>query len=147
MGYLGIEPGPMVGEIMKMLLERRIEDGPYGPEDGYAMVRQFAIDRGLGDPGPPPEGGETRPGPLGRRSPRLTRRAGLALPWWRHAPAHRRGRDGHERHPGASTTLTDTNHGGTDHADGYLPTHTVDPTSETPTTTGHGGRCRDRGDR
>jgi poly(A) polymerase len=59
MSYLGIEPGPLVGEIMRMLLERRIEDGPYGTDDGYAMVRQFAIDRGLTDPGPPPEGDET----------------------------------------------------------------------------------------
>ena len=56
MSYLGIDPGPLVGEIMAMLLERRIDDGPYGAEEGYAMVRQFVMDRGLADPGPPPEG-------------------------------------------------------------------------------------------
>src|SRR5690606_3725480 len=27
MAYLGIEPGPLVGEVMDMLLERRIEEG------------------------------------------------------------------------------------------------------------------------
>jgi hypothetical protein len=59
MSYLGIKPGPLVGEIMRMLLERRIEDGPYGTADGYAMVREFAIDRGLADPGPYSDGGET----------------------------------------------------------------------------------------
>ncbi|MFP3914628.1 MAG: CCA tRNA nucleotidyltransferase [Actinomycetota bacterium] len=54
MAYAGIEPGPMVGEIMDMLLERRIEDGPYSAEEAYAMVRDFARERGLTDPGPPP---------------------------------------------------------------------------------------------
>ncbi len=53
MAYLGIEPGPMVGEIMDMLLERRIEEGPYSEEEAYAMVRRFALDRGLPDPGEP----------------------------------------------------------------------------------------------
>lgn len=52
--YLGIEPGPVVGEIMNMLLERRIEEGPYPPAAAYELVRRWAIDRGLGDPGPPP---------------------------------------------------------------------------------------------
>jgi len=53
MAYLGIEPGPMVGEIMDMLLERRIEEGPYSEEEAYAMVRRYALDRGLPDPGEP----------------------------------------------------------------------------------------------
>jgi poly(A) polymerase len=51
MEYLGIEPGPMVGEIMDILLERRIEEGPYDEEEAYAMVRRFALDKGLPDPG------------------------------------------------------------------------------------------------
>lgn len=53
-GYLRIRPGPMVGEIMDMLLERRIEDGEYRPAQAYDMVRAFALERGLDDPGPAP---------------------------------------------------------------------------------------------
>jgi poly(A) polymerase len=55
MAYLGIEPGPMVGEVMGMLLERRIEDGPYSPTEAYSMARAWALDRGLPDPGAPPD--------------------------------------------------------------------------------------------
>lgn len=52
MEYLGVEPGPLVGEIMDMLLERRIEEGEYSPEEAYAAVRRFALERGMPDPGP-----------------------------------------------------------------------------------------------
>ncbi len=54
MGYLGIPPGPMVGEIMEILLERRIEDGPYSPDDAFRLVRDWAVDKGISDPGQPP---------------------------------------------------------------------------------------------
>ncbi len=54
MGYLGIEPGPMVGEVMDMLLEHRIEHGPYTPTEAFELVREWALGRGLDDPGPPP---------------------------------------------------------------------------------------------
>lgn len=54
-GYLGIRPGPLVGEIMDLLLERRIEEGAYSRTEAYEMVRQWAIERGLDDPGPPDE--------------------------------------------------------------------------------------------
>lgn len=59
MTYLGMDPGPAVGEIMDLLLERRIEDGPYPPSTAYEIARQWAIDRGMPDPGPflPPAGG------------------------------------------------------------------------------------------
>lgn len=53
--YLGIKPGPMVGEIMDLLLERRIEDGDYSQAEAFEMTRRWAIDRGLDDPGPPDE--------------------------------------------------------------------------------------------
>lgn len=53
MSYLRIPPGPLVGEVMDMLLEKRIEDGPYPESQAYEMLRQFALDRGLEDPGPP----------------------------------------------------------------------------------------------
>src|SRR5690606_15066934 len=44
-------PGPMVGVIMDMLLERRIEDGPYSEDEAFAMVSRFALETGLPDPG------------------------------------------------------------------------------------------------
>ncbi len=54
MAYLGLDPGPVVGEIMGVLLEKRIDDGPYSPHDGYVAAREWALDRGMADPGPPP---------------------------------------------------------------------------------------------
>lgn len=53
MAYLDITPGPAVGEIMRLLLERRIEDGPYSAEEALELVRQWAIEKGWDDPGPP----------------------------------------------------------------------------------------------
>ncbi len=41
MAFLGIPPSRQVGEIMEMLLERRIEDGPYTPEEAYAMLDEW----------------------------------------------------------------------------------------------------------
>jgi poly(A) polymerase len=38
MRHLGLKPSRRVGEIMNMLLERRIEDGPYTEEEAYAML-------------------------------------------------------------------------------------------------------------
>lgn len=55
MAYVGIPPGPRVGEVMDMLLERRIDDGPFSEGEAYAMVRRWAVDAGLPDPGPGPE--------------------------------------------------------------------------------------------
>jgi poly(A) polymerase len=43
MQFLNIPPGPKVGEIMEMLYERRIEDGPYTEEAAYEMVREWAL--------------------------------------------------------------------------------------------------------
>ncbi len=55
MEYLGIGPGPRIGDIMGLMLERRIEEGPYTEGEAYAMVRDWAIDQGIPDPGPPPD--------------------------------------------------------------------------------------------
>jgi len=41
MAYLGIEPGRQVGTIMKMLLERRIEDGQYTPQEAYHLLDEW----------------------------------------------------------------------------------------------------------
>lgn len=54
MAYLGLDPGPMVGEIMDLLLEKRIEDGPYSEREGYGLAREWAVGRGMPDPGEPP---------------------------------------------------------------------------------------------
>jgi len=56
--YLDIEPGPMIGEIMSLLLERRIDEGAYSRGEAYETVRRWAMERGVGDPGPPPDGDE-----------------------------------------------------------------------------------------
>jgi poly(A) polymerase len=45
--FLGIEPGPLVGEIMDILLEKRIEDGPYSDDEAYDIVRAWAAEKGL----------------------------------------------------------------------------------------------------
>ena len=55
MAYLGIGPGPNIGDIMELMLERRIDEGPYGAAEAYAMVREWAMARGIPDPGPPPD--------------------------------------------------------------------------------------------
>jgi poly(A) polymerase len=38
MKYLDIKPSRAVGDIMDMLLERRIEEGPYTPEEAYELL-------------------------------------------------------------------------------------------------------------
>jgi poly(A) polymerase len=55
MAYLRIDPGPMVGEIMDILLEKRIDDGPYPSHRAYELAREWAMGRGLPDPGPAPD--------------------------------------------------------------------------------------------
>lgn len=55
MSYSGIPPGPMVGQIMDLLLEKRIEDGPYSRREAYEIVRDWAVSEGLDDPGSPPD--------------------------------------------------------------------------------------------
>ncbi len=45
MRHLGIAPGPVIGDIMKVLYEKRIEDGPYSEEEAYAIVDAWAASR------------------------------------------------------------------------------------------------------
>ena len=54
MGYLGIGPGPMVGSFLEVLLDKRIDDGPYGRSEAFAILRELALAEGMDDPGPPP---------------------------------------------------------------------------------------------
>ncbi|MGH8957161.1 MAG: CCA tRNA nucleotidyltransferase [Acidimicrobiia bacterium] len=41
MEFLDIKPGPVVGEIMDLLYERRIEEGPFTEEEALAMVKEW----------------------------------------------------------------------------------------------------------
>lgn len=54
MAYLGIEPGPKVGSVLKVLLDKRIDEGPYDRAEAFAIVRELAIREGMKDPGPHP---------------------------------------------------------------------------------------------
>ncbi|MFQ5966056.1 MAG: CCA tRNA nucleotidyltransferase [Acidimicrobiia bacterium] len=54
MAYLGIEPGPLVGEILEILTEHRIEEGPFSSEEAYDIAREWWIGKGQDDPGAPP---------------------------------------------------------------------------------------------
>ena len=47
MQFLNIPPGPLIGEVMEMLYERRIEDGPYSEEAAFELVKQWAKEKGL----------------------------------------------------------------------------------------------------
>ena len=41
MDHLGLDPGPEVGEAMRMLLDHRIERGPYEPEEAYRLLDEW----------------------------------------------------------------------------------------------------------
>lgn len=55
MSYLEMEPGPKVGEIMDILLERRIDEGPYSAAEAFEVARDWALEQGWPDPGAAPE--------------------------------------------------------------------------------------------
>jgi poly(A) polymerase len=46
MSYLGIGPGPMVGQAMEMLLEHRIDHGPYPEQEAFALLDKWAAKTG-----------------------------------------------------------------------------------------------------
>ncbi len=48
MRYLGLEPGPTIGEVMRLLYEHRIDHGPYTPDEAYALLDEW---RARGEPG------------------------------------------------------------------------------------------------
>ncbi|MDQ3620165.1 MAG: CCA tRNA nucleotidyltransferase [Actinomycetota bacterium] len=58
MAYIGKEPGPVVGEALRHLLEVRLDEGILGEEVAYQRLDAWARDRGLDPPGlrvPPKE--------------------------------------------------------------------------------------------
>ena len=44
MEYLNIDPGPRVGVAMNLLLEYRIDEGPYSPEEAYELLDGWVAD-------------------------------------------------------------------------------------------------------
>jgi poly(A) polymerase len=46
MTYLGVKPGPIVGEALEMLLEHRLDHGPFSEEEAYAMLERWKKQRG-----------------------------------------------------------------------------------------------------
>jgi poly(A) polymerase len=46
MAYLGLAPGPAVGEAMRLLLEHRIEHGPYDPDEARRLLDEWWASRG-----------------------------------------------------------------------------------------------------
>ena len=44
MEYLGIGPGPKVGEAMNLLLEYRIDEGPYSREEALELLDGWVTD-------------------------------------------------------------------------------------------------------
>jgi poly(A) polymerase len=46
MARLGIAPGPLVGEAMDMLLEYRLDEGPYSEEEAYRLLDEWWEKRG-----------------------------------------------------------------------------------------------------
>jgi poly(A) polymerase len=45
MEYLGLDPGPEVGEAMRLLLEHRIEHGPYDAEEAHQLLDEWWTER------------------------------------------------------------------------------------------------------
>jgi poly(A) polymerase len=48
MDFLGLQPGPQVGEALGFLLELRLDEGPLGKEEAYRRLKGWAEERGLG---------------------------------------------------------------------------------------------------
>ncbi len=44
MRHLGIKPGPKVGAAMDLLLEHRLDEGPYSAEEAYQLLDEWAAD-------------------------------------------------------------------------------------------------------
>ena len=50
MAFLGVEPGPVIGEALDYLLDLRLDHGPISEEDAYARLREWATERGINPP-------------------------------------------------------------------------------------------------
>lgn len=45
MAFLGIPPGPVVGEAIRLLTEHRIDNGPYTEQEAYELLRKWWSER------------------------------------------------------------------------------------------------------
>ena len=53
MEFLGVEPGPLVGEALAYLLEIRLDEGPIDDADAFARLESWALARGICPPANP----------------------------------------------------------------------------------------------
>jgi poly(A) polymerase len=51
MKYLGLEPGPLVGEALEYLMNERLERGPISEEEAYRLLDDWAGKRGVSGDG------------------------------------------------------------------------------------------------
>jgi poly(A) polymerase len=65
MDHLGFRPGPVVGEVMDLLYERRIEDGPYSEEEAFAMLDEWRASSRSAEDGESGTAAESQPGEAG----------------------------------------------------------------------------------
>jgi poly(A) polymerase len=56
MAFLGVEPGPVVGEALDFLLELRLDEGPMDEDESYERLAAWARERGI-EPRPGASGG------------------------------------------------------------------------------------------
>ncbi|TMK66881.1 MAG: CCA tRNA nucleotidyltransferase [Actinobacteria bacterium] len=56
MTFLGLAPGPIVGEALGHLLELRLDEGPIDEPDAYRRLAAWARERGIQPAGEPPAG-------------------------------------------------------------------------------------------
>ncbi|MGH2787131.1 MAG: CCA tRNA nucleotidyltransferase [Actinomycetota bacterium] len=47
MAYLGVSPGPVIGEALDFLMEARLEEGPLGEDEVYRRLDAWARSRGI----------------------------------------------------------------------------------------------------
>ena len=47
MAFLGVEPGPIVGEALDHLLEIRLDEGPMSDDEAYRRLAEWARERGI----------------------------------------------------------------------------------------------------
>ena len=50
MEFLGVPPGPVIGEALDFLLEARLDEGPIEVADAYERLRKWARERGIEPP-------------------------------------------------------------------------------------------------
>jgi poly(A) polymerase len=51
MAFLGLAPGPLVGDALDFLLEARLDEGPITEADAYERLRAWAAERGISPAG------------------------------------------------------------------------------------------------